>query len=132
MMAAVLRVYSYLYHLILTLFLLGVSGLVLASGNHNLRMNMLPWEGETLTQYLFWGSLAGLLSVALAITGVFRFLFPLWALVVLVMMAWGYIFGAYHFRGPDPFYQTLALIAGALLAFIGSLTVFRARKRRGR
>jgi hypothetical protein len=130
MLTALLRVFSYLYHLVLTLFLLGISGIVLASGNHNLRMNMLPWEGERLTQYLFWGSLVGLASVILAITGVFRYLFPLWALLVLVMMAWGYIFGPYRFGGPDPFYQTLALIFGALIAFIGSLTVFRPRKRR--
>jgi hypothetical protein len=130
MLAALLRVYSYLYHLVLALFLLGIGGIVLASGNHNLRMEMLPWEGEQLTQYLFWGGLIGLASVVLAVTGVFRYLFPLWTLVVLVMMVWGYVFGPYSFAGTDPFYRTLALIFGALLAFFGSLTVFRARKRR--
>jgi hypothetical protein len=132
MLAAVLRVYSYLYHLILSVFLLGISGIVLASGNHNLQMPMLPWEGDQLTQWLFWGSLLGLLSVILAITGLFRYLFPLWTLVVLVMMARGFLIGPYRFGGADAFYRTLLLIFGALLAFLGSLTVFRARRRRAR
>jgi hypothetical protein len=132
MLAAVLRVYSYLYHLILSVFLLGISGIVLASGNHNLQMPMLPWEGDQLTQWLFWGSLLGLLSVILAVTGLFRYLFPLWTLVVLVMMARGFLIGPYHFGGPDSFYRTLLLIFGALLAFVGSLTVFRTRSRRRR
>ena len=130
MLAAVLRVYSYLYHLILSLLLLGISGIVLASGNHNLQMPMLPWEGDRLTQWLFWGSLAGLLSVILAATGRFRYLFPLWTLIVFVMMVRGFLIGPYHFGGPDSFYVTVLLIIGALLAFIGSLTVFRARARR--
>ena len=132
MLAAVLRVYAYLYHLVLSLFLLGISGIVLASGRHNLQMPMLPWEGDRLTQWLFWGSVLGLLSVVLAVTGVFRYLFPLWALLVLVMMVRGYLLGSYSFSGPDAFYRTLAIIAGALLAFLGSLTVFRARRRRAR
>ncbi|HET8546411.1 MAG TPA: hypothetical protein VFL57_00325 [Bryobacteraceae bacterium] len=130
MLAAVLRVYSYLYHLVLSLFLLGISGIVLASGNHNLQMPMLPWEGDRLTQWLFWGSVFGLLSAILAVTGVFRYLFPLWALVVLVIMVRGFLLGPYRFGGPDSFYRALTLIFGALLAFLASLTVFRARRRR--
>ena len=130
MLAAVLRVYSYLYHLILSVFLLGISGIVLASGNHNLQMPMLPWEGDLLTKWLFWGSLVGLLSVILAVTGLFQYLFPLWTLVVFVMMTRGFLIGPYHFGSPDSFYVAVLLIIGALLAFLGSLTVFRARARR--
>jgi hypothetical protein len=125
-----MRLYSYLYHFVLALFLLGISGVVLASGNHNLRLRMLPWTGEDLTQWVFWGSVIGLAAVLLAITGWFRLLFPVWAFVVLVMMARGYFWAPYTFAGGSEFKWTLVLVAGALLAFLGSLTVLRAARRR--
>jgi hypothetical protein len=91
---------------------------------------VLPWKGDELEQWLLWGSIAGLLSVILAVTGIFRYLFPVWALVVVVMMIRGYLLQPYSFGGTDPFYQTLWLIGAALLAFFASLTLFGRRKRR--
>lgn len=124
-----LRFYSYIYHLALALFLLGLSIVALISSN-TLRLPMLPWSGSELNQWLLWGSLLGIVSVVLAVTGIFRFLFPLWALVVLILMVRGYLLQPYPFSGPDAFTQALWLIAGALLAFIASLTLFRIRPRR--
>jgi hypothetical protein len=54
----------------------------------------------------------------------------MWALVVLGLMVRGYLLQPYTFEGKEPFYQTLWLIGGALLAFLASLTVFRRQKRR--
>lgn len=125
----ILRVYSYLYHLVLCLFLLGLAIVALISSN-TLRLPMLPWSGGELTQWLLWGSLVGLISLLLAITGKFRFLFPIWALVVLFLMTQGYLLKPYSFEGTSTFYSVLVLIAGALLAFLGSLTLFRSRRRR--
>jgi hypothetical protein len=124
-----LRLYSYLYHMVLALFLLGLSAVALISSNQ-LRMPMLPWSGESLNYWLLWGSLLGLLSIVLAITGIFRYLFPLWCLTVLVLMVRGYILTPYPFAGKDPFYQALWLMAGAFLAFLASLTLFRIRRKR--
>ena len=129
LMAIILRLYSYLYHLVLALFLLGISAIALTS-HSSLNLGMFPWTGETLTRYLFYGSLLGLVSLLLAITGVFRYLFPVWALVVLVLMVRGFLLAGYQFSGKDEFNRVLFLIAGALLAFFGSLTLFRAKKRR--
>jgi hypothetical protein len=125
-----MRAYAYIYHLILGLLMLGVSVVVLSSGNNNLRLSMLPWTGESLTRALLWGGIIALLCVLLAITGWFRYLFPIWAMVVLVMMVRGYITGPYTFRGGSDFGWTLALIFGGLLAFLGSLSVFRAERTR--
>ena len=125
----ILRVYSYLFHLVLCLFLLGVSIVAMTSPS-TLKLSMLPWSGADLTTWLLWGSLAGILSVILAITGVFRFLFPIWALVVLVLMFQGFILKPYTFEGKPDFYNVLLLIGGALLAFLASLTLLGARRSR--
>lgn len=130
MFATILRVFSYLYHLILCLFLLGLS-IVATSSSNTLRLSMLPWSGATLSSWLLWGSIAGILAIILAVTGIFRFLFPLWTFAVLVLMVRGFFLGGYTYEGKDAFYSTLWLVAGALLAFVASLTLFRpARKRR--
>ena len=78
MVARLLRLYSYLYHLALALFLLGLSLVALISSN-TLKMPMLPWTGTDLNWWLLWGSILGIASIVLAITGMFRYLFPLWA-----------------------------------------------------
>ena len=44
---ALIRYLTYLFHGLLALFLLAVSGLSLATGQTNLRMGVLPWTGPT-------------------------------------------------------------------------------------
>ena len=127
MVATIMRVYSYLYHLILALFMLGVSVVVLAGGSNNLRLGMLPWTGRALTRPCFGAGSSRCVVVLLAITRTLRFLFPIWALVVFVMMVRGYLLGSYSFSSPAEFRWVLLLIFGGLLAFFGSLTVFRSR-----
>jgi hypothetical protein len=130
MVATVMRVYSYIYHLILALLMIGVSGIVWSGGTNNLRLGMLPWTGENLTRALLWGGILALLCVLLAVTGWFRFLFPIWTLVILVMMVRGFLLSSYTFKGKSEFEWVLLLIFGALLAFLGSLTVFRVQRPR--
>lgn len=129
MFAFILRVYSYLYHLLLCLFLLGIA-IVDMSSTSTLRLTMLPWSGPELTSWLLWGSIAGLISIVLAVTGVFRFLFPLWALAVLILMVQGFLLKPYTFEGKASFFSILWLIGGALIAFLASLTLLRPRRKR--
>src|ERR1700676_5036177 len=84
-----LRVFGYLYHLILSLALLALGGVAFFSGAQNLKIDLLPWHGNELNQWLLGLGFVGLVSVILAMTGTFRFLFPLWALAVLVMLVRG-------------------------------------------
>ena len=128
MIATLMRLYAYLFHLVLGLFLLGLALVALVSAT-NLHLDMLPWTGKELTNWLLIGSLLGLLSIALAVTGKFRFLFPLWNLIVLVMLVRGYLLQPYTFGGKDAFYQILWIIAGAFLAFLASLTLLRSPRR---
>jgi hypothetical protein len=122
-------VYSYLYHLVLCLFLLGIAVVAMSTSN-TLKLTMLPWTGAELTTWLLWGSLAGLVSLILAVTGKFRFLFPLWTFIVLVLMVQGFLVKPYTFEGSTAFYNVLAIIAGALIAFLASLTLLKSRRTR--
>jgi hypothetical protein len=106
-----------------------MSGLAKASDAHNLNLSVLPWKGDELIAWVFWGSLAGLISIVLAVTGIFRYLFPIWTLIVSVFMVRGFILGPFTYTGKDHFYAVLALIAGALGAFLSSLTVFKKARR---
>ena len=128
-MALILRLFSYVYHVILSLGLLALGAVALLSDTNNLRLEMLPWTGIELNYWLVGMGLFGLLSVLLAVTGKFRLLFPLWSFFVLVMMVRGYLILPYTFEGEDHFYRILALIAGALIAFLASLTALRPKRR---
>jgi hypothetical protein len=128
--AALLRIFSYLFHLMLSGFLLGVASLAALSGQHNLRLEMLPWTGADLTWWLIALGLFGLLTVILAVFGKLRILFTIWCLTALVLMVRGYFFSPYTFSGPEEFQFAMLLSFAALLAFLGSLTQFRKRKRR--
>jgi hypothetical protein len=130
LLTVLLRIFSYLFHLILSGFLLGITSLALLGGQHNLQLGMLPWTDEELTWWLFGLSLFGLLSLILAVLGRLRILFVMWAIVALVLIVKGYFLSPYTFDGPEEFRFAALLTGGALLAFFGSLTQFRRAKRR--
>ena len=90
---------------------------------------MLPWKGDELIHWVFFGSIAGLLSIVLAVTGIFKYLFPVWTLVIFVLLVRGFLISPYAFAGVDQFYAILALIAGAFGAFLSSLTLFKKKRR---
>jgi len=117
------------YHLIFALFLLGVSTVAYLSHN-TLKMPFLPWSGESLTTWLMVGGIIGIVSIVLAVTGIFRYLFPLWAFIMLVVLVRGFLLPGYAFESRSEFNQIMLIIAGALVAFLASLTLFSRRPKR--
>jgi hypothetical protein len=115
---AIMRYYSYLFHLLLAIVLIAVSGLAMAS-NLGLRLGMLPWAGDTLNYVLFFGALAGLAVTLLAIKGILRILFLIWSFLVFVLLVKGYIFSHYTFA-PNEFKIAAWLIVLSLLALFGA------------
>ena len=103
-MRAVVRIFSYLFHGLLILFLLALAVIALSSGQV-LHLDMLPWHGQSLTYWLLGAALAGLLSLILAIRRTWRLLFLLWSLAVLIVMVRGFFLGPYSFAGRPEFYQ---------------------------
>jgi len=116
---ALIRYFSYLFHGLLALFLLAVSGLALVSGVQNLHLGMLPWTGSTLIYVVFFGSLYGLVSVVLAIRGSWQALFFLWSLAVAVLLVRGYVFTGYHFS-PGEAAKAVYLMLASVIALIGA------------
>ena len=123
---ALLRFLSYLYHGLLCLVLVVLSGLAILAGAPTLRMEMLPWTGSTLIYVMLGGGLFGFLILILAIKGVLRPLFFLWALVVVIMMIKGYLLSNYHFS-PGEFTTVIYMIVGSLIALLGAWFVMTAR-----
>ena len=126
----VLRVFSYLYHLLFALMLLGLSVVAYATGKHTLRLEMTPWSGETLTRWLLGSALIGLLAILFALRSRARALFLLYAAFVAVMVVRGYFVQNYRFAGPDELRFASCLALGAILAVAGAWSVFRRKPAR--
>ena len=116
---AIMRYFSYVFHLLLASFLIAVSGLAMASGGGDLRLRMLPWEGDTLERILLIGAIVGLVIVILAMRGALRILFLIWSFLVFVLLVKGYIFSSYKFQ-PNEFRTALYLIAASFIALFGA------------
>ncbi len=124
---AVMRFYSLLFHFLLALFMLAVAIVSWGSGGHNLRVWVLPWEGETLSYWLLGLALAGLLILWLAVKRTLPVLFLLWSLAVLAAFLRGFFLSPYSFRTAQ-LWVALMLSGAALLAAIGGWLQFRGRK----
>lgn len=118
-MSALVRWFSYLFHAVIALFLLGIAMVSLTSGQP-LHLGMLPVEGASLTYWLLCAALVGLISVVLAIARRWRILFLLWSLLVLVVCVQGFFFSHYHFDGAPAFHRALLLVCGALIGVCGA------------
>jgi hypothetical protein len=122
--------FSYLFHLLLALLLLGFAGIAFATGPHSLHLDMLPWSGQSLEYILGGGALFDLLSLFLAVTGRLRFLFVMWSVAAAVVLTKGYIFSSYRF-GPGELRYVSYLIAAAWVAVAGASLRLRAQPDRG-
>lgn len=116
---ALLRLFSVLFHVLLALFLIAVSGLALLSRAGNLHLGMLPWTGSTLILVVFFSALFGFAAVALAVLGKWRALFLIWSLAVAVFMVKGYFLSGYRFV-PGEAGRALWLSVASWIAVLGA------------
>jgi len=124
-----LRLFSYMFHLALSAFFLGIALIALWS-HQPLSLGMLPFDGDqTISRIAILGA-AGLFATLLALFRVFRYLFPLWAAFALYSMAKDFLLSSYRFGEPDAYKTGLWLILAALLAFLGALWVLKPRRGR--
>jgi hypothetical protein len=124
---ALLRFVSYVFHGLLALGLLALSGLAFAAGAHSLHLDMLPWTGSTLLYVLLLGSAAGLLILILALRGQAPWLFFLWSLVVAGLIVKCYFLSGYRFH-PGEAKTALYLAVGSLIALVGAWFVMTRRR----
>lgn len=116
-----LRLYSYFFHGLFALFLLGIAAVSLTSGGTTFRFHLLPWEGKTLAYWLIGLALIGIFFVLMAMKGALRSLFFFWSLIVLVLVVRGYFFSGYAFvPGSSQLYAAFWFILAAALASLGA------------
>ena len=125
--AAVLRLWSCAFSVILGLFLTGLATLIVAFDIHNLNMTMLPWwTGTTLIVMLFILGVSGILAGVLAALKMIKPLLVLYTLVAFAVIVDGYFLNAsYRFDGKAGAMSAAWLALAALVAFAGSLAQFR-------
>ena len=123
-----MRGYANIFVLALSAFFLGIGVLAKDSATKAVNLPMLPWTGEDLVSWLFYLGGFGLLSVALNVTGLFRYLLPVAALVWAVVLFRGFFLGGYNYGGDEPFYWAVALVVGSIGAFLCALREALPRK----
>lgn len=127
MLGAILRGFSYIYHLLISVVLLALSLVAAASDNYNLKSELLPWTGKELFYWMLGLGLLGALSVVLCYLGKVRALFPVWALVVVIGLVRGFILGGMRFDNAGAFTYALCFLAAGVIALLGAWSAFRKR-----
>lgn len=116
-----MRGYANSYVALLSAFFIGIAFLASEANTKIVNLPMFPWEGKDLIQWLFGIGGFSILSVFLNVTGLFRYLLPVAALVWAVLLFRGYFWLPYSHGGDEPFYWAVALTAGAFGAFLCAL-----------
>lgn len=121
-LVSILRVFSYGYHTLLGLFLLGIGLVGKFSASHTaFSTPALPGEGDEQITYAIGLGLIALVTVALAVLAKFRPPFILWTLAAVVLFFRGFFWEPYYYSDAEEFKFALYLFAGAVVAFLGSL-----------
>jgi len=121
-LVSILRVFSYGYHILLGLFLLGIGVVAKFSAGHTAFYTpALPGEGDTQVTYAIGFGLAALVTVGLAVLANFRPPFILWTLIAAMLIFYGFFWSPYTYGDAEEFKTVLWLFGGAVVAFLAML-----------
>ena len=123
-----LRFYSYLFHLAVSFFFLGL-GVVSAGTSTPLHLDAIGLGPDRSLMGALALGIVGLVSTVLAFTGTFRLLFPVWAAVVVWLMVKGFFLSTLTFDNAETFRWAILLTLGAVFAFFGAVWALRPRAR---
>ena len=124
-----LRFYSYLFHLAVSFLLIGI-GIVSTATSSPLHVESIGFSPENASTGVLMLGIAGFFSTVLAFTGIFRFLFPLWAAAVVWLLIKGLFLSSASFSGPKGFGWAVLVTLGAIAAFVGALWALKPRASR--
>lgn len=121
-LVSILRLFSYGYHILLGLFLLGVGLVGKFSADHTtFHTPALPGDGDEQITYAIGMGLIALLTVGLAVIAKFRPPFILWTLIAAILFFRGFFWEPYYYSNMEEFKWALYLFVGAVVAFLSSL-----------
>jgi hypothetical protein len=116
----VLRIFSFIFHALLIVFMLAASVLAWTSGS-TLEIAVLPWTGDALVRWAFFSGLAGAIIGVLALKRIAPVLFLLWNVAVVIMLVRGYFLSSYGFGlGGGSIISALYTTLAAVVAAFGS------------
>ncbi len=120
MVQAILRFYSYVFQMIISLGAFGVGLVAAMSENTTFQFEFLPWSGKELQNWLIVLGVIGVASVVLAFRGKLKFLFLAWTLVVTALVVRGIFFSSHRFDGESDFQWALGFLVGVLATVLGA------------
>jgi hypothetical protein len=123
-----LRVFSYLFHLAVSFFFLGL-GIVSAASSTPLHLDAIGLPPEKALLGVLAIGIVGLFSTLMALFGIFKYLYPLWAIFVVWLLIKGFFLSAATFGGPESFRFAILITLGGLVALIGAMSAMRPRAR---
>lgn len=130
---ALFRAYAYVYYFVLAAFLAGIALVAYLTGVHNINTGgMTTVTGETLSRMLLAIGVVGIATVLLALLGIVRWLFPLFAIAAVVTMFRWLFLSPYSFGSAESFRLAILLFLGAIVAMLCSFLEFKNRKNKRR
>jgi len=120
-----MRFYSYLFTLLISVFLTGFGAVAYISGLHNWKIDTFIWTGQELSTAMLAVGITGGISVLLAFFNVFRYLLPLVTLGLFGLSVYGFIVQGYKIEGVEGLQWLLAFNVGASGSFLCSLMEFK-------
>lgn len=132
-LAMLLRFFSYLFSLLLGLFLSGVSLVLMIGGTSNFKFDMLPWFKGPAALYTLLGlGILGIAAAVLAILGKVKPLLVVFTLISFVLLVYGFFISPLYrfYGGADQAKSVLWISIAALCALIGALMQYYPRPRR--
>lgn len=121
----VMRFYSYLFTLFISVFLTGFGVVAYLSDLHNWKLDTFIWTGKDLSNAMIAVGIVGVVSVLLAFFNVFRLLLPLVTLSLFGLIIYGFFWQGYKFADAEAFQGTVAFAVGAFGSFACSLMEFK-------
>jgi len=125
MVQTILRFYSYVLQLLVSLAALALGVVAAMSENKTFEIDMLPWSGSELRTWLLGIGIVGAASTYLAFKGKYRILFLLFALGTTFLLGRGIFASSHQFDGDTEFKYALGILAAFLLSVYGAWSRFR-------
>ena len=117
----ILRAYSFLFLLPLTLLGFAVGAFAYMEGRKELTIDLLPWSEDSVRMWLLTLGIFGLLSILLALAKKARLLYAIYAVIVFGLSVYAVFLSKHVYDGMDEFQWALAFVAGAFGAMMGAL-----------
>ena len=129
-MGSALRVFAFLFNLVLCLGLFFLALLVMPSGKNNIQLSVVPLSGVALTRSLLIASIYGFVAMVLALRRSRAARIPMlaWNILIPALLLTTPLRSRFTFENRDHFVTGVYFFAASLVALWGSWLQWKSRK----